>query len=170
MTTVILNSTDKNFIFEFSFSPSQPLDSPPVSFTPDAMNLEAESNNDATITIGTSPLTYLEVVSYRQDYPDMRFNWAGLMKENQTIPMSVPPLPTNTTPATTTSTANKKTTSVKNTSTIDPEDDNWCKGSFHLYQNSQTGDRFVWFDLNFGPGYEAVYEGCMVQFPSSINS
>lgn len=166
MTTVILNSTDKNFIFEFSFSPTQPLDSPPVEFTPDEMNIEAESNTESPVTIGTAPLTYLEVVSYRQDYPDLRFNWAGLMKENQTIPMSVPPMTSPPAPVTSTT---KKTTTLKNASPPDPDDDNWCRGSFHLYQNSQTGDRFVWFDLNFGPGYEAVYEGCMVQFPSIIN-
>jgi hypothetical protein len=156
MATVILQSSDKNFIFQFSFSPNSPSPSPPAE-----TNMETASTNNAPITIGTAPLTYLEVVAYRQDYPDLAFNWAGLMKENQTIAMSIPPVsspPLSSPPTPATSQPDMQ------------EDDNWCKGSFHLYQNSQTGDRFVWFDLNFGPGYEAVYEGCMVQFPSTSNS
>lgn len=132
MVSSKLLSGDIAFIFEFSFSPDNPLLSPPSS--------PPESGRSFTYNRGNP---YVECLFYREDFPDDFFHWTGNLTATTPVPFELPADP-DVTPA------------------MSYPDDNNCKGTFKLYKNSYTGNMFVWFDIQFGPGYLATFEGDMV--------
>lgn len=142
MTTSYLEAGEVQFVFEFSFSPDEPLSSPPSPPT------ERETDNPSVPVFFSNRYPYVEVLAYRSDLPQYLFHWAGCLTSNKVVPLDIPIPPIN--------------------ETLSPPepDNNGCRGTFRLYQNTGTGDRYVWFDLDFGPDYEHVYEGCMVSIPA----
>src|SRR5258706_254281 len=131
MASSKLLSGDVVFIFEFSFSPDEPLLSPPSS-PPSGRQVTYNRN---------SP--YVECLFYREDFPDDFYHWAGSLSATHPISFQLP--------------ADADVTPL-----MTYPDDNNCKGTFKLYRNSYTGNMFVWFDIQFGPGYQAAFEGDMV--------
>jgi hypothetical protein len=79
MITYILDSEDKSFTFEFSFSPSEPL-------SPDATLINDETIND-------NGGSYLELAVFRSDLPDLKFHWSGYTTTTKKIPLEVPQPP-----------------------------------------------------------------------------
>ncbi|MBS1665480.1 MAG: hypothetical protein JST68_30845 [Bacteroidetes bacterium] len=132
MVSSKLLSGDITFIFEFSFSPDSPLLSPPSSPPQSGRPVTHNRSNP-----------YVECLFYREDVPDDFFHWEGNLSATAPVAFSLPADPD-----------------------VTPEmaypDDNNCKGTFKLYKNSYTGGMFVWFDIQFGPGYLSTFEGDMV--------
>lgn len=139
MYTAILESEDKQFIFEFSFSPDFPLGMPTPEGIPEQTVAFPPKDPEGN--------PYVEMLVYRADLPEYTFHWVGYLTSEK-IAMEVPVPPVNY------------------QSSPPVPDVNGCTGEFHLYLNTESGGQYVWFDLRFGNDFELIYEGCMVTIPA----
>jgi hypothetical protein len=78
MTSNTLNLGGADFVFNFSFSPDEPLLSPPSS----------PPSSEQPILSPKKP--YVECLFYRRDYPNDYFHWAGTLKASVPIPFELP--------------------------------------------------------------------------------
>ena len=166
MAKIILDADDKQYIFQFAFSPSGSGTTSAARTKGASKETSADGNDEAIVLDGTERYPYVEVSIYRKDRPKLRFQWAGLLSSRKTIPFEVPS-PEPPPPATGTSAKKTGTPAIAAPDPPVKTDTNGCKGQFYLYQNSYTAGRFVWFDIQFGNDFEREYEGCMVEIPTT---
>jgi hypothetical protein len=174
MAKRILESGNRKFIFNFLFSPA-PITTLPKSKSTsrDKGNQSNEDDDEEQIELdGTERFPYVDIEVYRKDFPKLRFKWAGFLNHQTKIPFFVPLPVIDPEPAPVIKkgvAVNKNLPPQTSGKNKEKKDVNFCEGEFSLYQNSYTGQRFVWFTIQFGDNYERSYGGAMIQIPLNDN-
>lgn len=140
MDTYELHSSRSTFLFEFSFDQDEPL-TPPASppYIPE-YSPPASPPTEPGVHTGQINKTdpYAQVLIYRMDKPNEYYMWSGSLPAEPAIEFD-----------------------------LRFDDDDNLKGSFSLFQNTEIGHSFVFFDAMFGINYIYNFEGAMASFPST---
>jgi hypothetical protein len=142
--TVELPMGSGNIIFEFSFSPDNPLSPPYIPSSPPTLDIDATELEDEGLTLQTQndstselPFPYVQCLVYRSEYPENYFLWSGTLEVSPPVSFE-----------------------------LTYDDGQNINGEFWQYQNLSFGQYYVFFDVEYGIDAEYHYEGNMAQIPS----